>query len=66
MEFTTPHAVRKIKQFKNYNVLIEGQKQCTLQAMSFALNFHVLDIIERSDMLIVKGIVPIGRQPLGK
>lgn len=60
MEFSTPQAIRKIKLSQKTNMLIDGKKQCKLQAMSFALNYHKIDVTETLNELRVKGVVPIG------
>jgi hypothetical protein len=60
MEFNTPQAIHEIKLSQKSNVLINGKKQCKLQAMSFALNYHKVDVTETHNTLQVKGIVPVG------
>ncbi len=60
MEYSTPDAIREIKRSSRSEILIDGQEQCKLQAMSFALNYHKIDVTETPDSLQVKGVVPIG------
>ncbi len=60
MEFNTPDAIRKIKSSSKSKMLVNGKKQCKLQAMSFALNFHKIDVTDTPTGLQVKGVVPIG------
>ncbi len=60
MEFNTPQAIRQIKRSKKSNLLINGKKQCKLQAMSFALNYHKVEVTETLTELKVAGLVPIG------
>ncbi len=62
MEFNTPQAIRKIKLSNKVNLLINGEKKCKLQAMSFALNYHKVDVTETFDGLKIKGIVPVNSQ----
>ena len=45
MEFNTPQAIRKIKLSPKSTILINGKNQCKLQAMSFALKYHKIDVI---------------------
>ena len=59
MEFNTPQAIRKIKSCQKRNLLINGQHQCKLQAMSFALNYHRIDVTETLDSLKITGVVPV-------
>lgn len=60
MEFNTPQAIRKIKLSPKNKILIDGKNQCKLQAMSFALKYHKIDVTETFGELTVKGIVPVG------
>lgn len=60
MEFNTPQAIRKIKLSPQSKILIDGKNQCKLQAMSFALKYHKVDVTETLGELTVKGIVPVG------
>ncbi len=60
MEFTTPKAMKKIQSSLQAPVLVNGQVQSKLQAMSFALKYHTLDVTETDGGLQVKGIVPVG------
>ncbi len=60
MEFNTPQAIREIKLSPKKRMLINGKKQCKLQAMSFALNYHKVDVTETLDELQIKGVVPVG------
>ena len=60
MEFNTPQAIHKIKLSNKSNMLINGKKQCKLQAMSFALNYHKIDVTETSNELLNTGITPVG------
>jgi hypothetical protein len=59
MEFNTPQAIHEIKVSKKNRVLINGKKQCKLQAMSFALNYHKLDVTETLNELQIRGVVPV-------
>lgn len=60
MIFNTPQAIHKIKLSLRSPLLVNGKKQCKLQAMSFALNYHKVDVTETPQGLTVKGVVPIG------
>jgi len=60
MEFNTPQAIHEIKLSQKSKVLINGKMQCKLQAMSFALNYHKVDVTETTNELWVKGVVPVG------
>jgi len=60
MEFNTPQAIREIKLSKKNNVTINGKRQCKLQAMSFAFNYHKLDVKETINELQIKGVIPVG------
>ena len=60
MEFNTPQAIHKIKLSSQSKILIDGKNQCKLQAMSFALKYHKVDVTETLGELTVKGIVPVG------
>ncbi|KGJ86504.1 hypothetical protein [Colwellia psychrerythraea] len=60
MEFNTPQAIRKIKLSPQSTILINGKNQCKLQAMSFALKYHKVDVTETFGELTVKGVVPVG------
>ena len=60
MEFNTPEAIHKIKLSHQRNILINGKRQCKLQAMSFALKYHTVDVTETLGDLMVKGVVPVG------
>ncbi|WDE12556.1 hypothetical protein [Thalassomonas haliotis] len=59
MELNTPQAVRQIKSCNKDYAVVEGEKQSLLQAMSFALKFHKLNLIDQNGELFVKGIVPV-------
>jgi len=60
MEFNTPQAIHEIRLSSKNKVLINGKKQCKLQAMSFALNYHRIDVTETPKELQIRGLVPIG------
>ncbi len=60
MVYSTPEAIREIKKSPRNEILIDGQEQCKLQAMSFALNYHKIDVTETPDGVQVKGVVPVG------
>jgi len=60
MEFNTPQAIREIKLSPKSNMLINGKKQCKLQAMSFVLNYHKVDVTETQNELRVRGVIPVG------
>tara|TARA_B110000467_G_C17811193_1_gene210097 strand:- start:16 stop:201 length:186 start_codon:yes stop_codon:yes gene_type:complete len=60
MEFNTPQAIRAIKLSSKRKMLINGKNQCKLQAMSFALNYHKVDLTETPNELRIKGVVPVG------
>ena len=59
MEFSTPNAIRQIKANTHKNIWVEGQKQCPLQEMSFAFNYHTLNIIDSAEGLNIQGVVPV-------
>jgi hypothetical protein len=59
MEFSTPNAIRQIKANTHKELWVEGQKQCPLQAMSFAFNYHTLNIVDSAEGLSIQGIVPV-------
>lgn len=59
MELTTPQAVHQIKSCNREYAVVEGEKQSLLQAMSFALKFHKLNVIDRHGELYVQGTVPV-------
>jgi len=61
MEFDTPQAIRKIKLCPQSTILVDGKSQCKLQAMSFALKYHKVDVTETLGELTVKGIIPVGQ-----
>ena len=61
MEFHTSQAIRKIKLSHKKYALVDGKKQCLLQAMSFAINYHTLDVSEIHGELMVSGIKPVER-----
>ena len=60
MEFNTPQAIHEIKLSNKNNIRINGKKQCKLQAMSFALNYHKLDLTETPSELLIRGIIAVG------
>ena len=60
MELNTPQAIREIKLSPQNKILINGKNQCKLQAMSFALKYHKIDVTETLGELSVKGLVPVG------
>ena len=60
MEFNTPQAIHEIRLSKKSRLLINGKQQCKLQAMSFALNYHKVDVTETTNELLIKGVVPVG------
>ena len=59
MEFSTPNAIRQIKANAHKEMWVDGQKQCPLQAMSFAFKYHTLDISDSAMGLSIHGIVPV-------
>lgn len=59
MELNTPQAVHQIKSCNKDYAVVEGEKKSLLQAMSFALKFHKLNLIDQNGELFVKGIVPV-------
>lgn len=61
MEFSTPEAIHHIKESKKRYVIVEGQKQCLLQAMSFAINYHTVDVSESDGELFVTGTQAVKR-----
>ena len=61
MEYSTPNAIRQIKSHKEKAIIVEGQKTCPLEAMSFALNYHVLDITETDAAMMVTGVQAVTR-----
>ena len=67
MELDNPQAVRQIKSCNKDYAVVEGEKQSLLQAMSFALKFHKLNLIDQNGELYVKGTVPVdnGKSPPG-
>ena len=60
MEFNTPQAIREIKLSQKNRVVINGKDQCKLQAMSFALNYHRIDVTETTNELRIESIKPVG------
>ena len=60
MEFSTPKAIHQIKTKQHKDLLVDGKNYCALEAMTMALNYHQLSIIETPTSLIIKGTVPIG------
>ena len=61
MKYSTPNAIRQIKLSHHKTVLVDGEKCCTLIAMTMALNYHQLDITETTSCLTIKGVVPVER-----
>jgi len=61
MELRTPQAIHKIKLSKKDYALIEGKKSSILQAMSFAINYHKLDVTETQGELLITGTDPVIR-----
>lgn len=61
MELSTPRAIHKIKMSNKDNALVEGKQTSILQAMSFAINYHTLNVKETHDQLIVTGTTPVIR-----
>jgi hypothetical protein len=61
MELQTPQAIRAIKESKKTSALVDGRRCCILQAMSFAMNYHRLDVEENERELIVHGTMPVKR-----
>ena len=61
MEYSTPYAIRQIRSNNHKTIWINGQKQCPLQAMSFAFNYHKLDITESNRGLNITGTLPVVR-----
>lgn len=61
MEFSTPEAIHKIKVCNKNYAVVEGQRKCLLQAMSFAVNYHKLDITESEGELFVIGTQAVKR-----
>lgn len=59
MEFSTPNAIRQIKANAHKEMWVEGQKQCPLQAMSFAFKYHKIDISDSATGLDIQGTVPV-------
>jgi hypothetical protein len=55
MVFSAPKAINHIKASKKRYAIVEGQKQCLLQAMSFAVNYHTVDVTESDGELFVTG-----------
>ena len=60
MEFNTPQAIHEIRLSKKSRLLVNGKKQCKLQAMSFALNYHKIDVTASHNELLIKGLIPVG------
>mgnify|MGYP000474388349 FL=1 len=61
MEYSTPYAIRQIKSNNHKTMWINGEKQCPLQAMSFAFKYHRLDITDTGDSLNIVGTKPVVR-----
>lgn len=61
MEFSTPEALREIKNSKKDYAIINGEKTCILKAMTFAINYHVVDIKETAGQLFIKGVKVVKR-----
>lgn len=59
MEFTTPDAIREIKANTHKDMWVDGHKQCPLQAMSFALRYHKINISDSAQGLSIEGTVPV-------
>lgn len=59
MQYRTPQAVHQIKVSKKDYVLVDGHKLSILEAMSFAINYHTLDISESHGELCMKGLNPV-------
>jgi hypothetical protein len=62
MEFSTPNAIRQIKANTHRAMWVDGHKKCPLQAMSFALQYHKLDISDSAQGLNIHGTVPVSKQ----
>lgn len=56
MEYSTPNAIRQIKHHCTKSIHINGQPSCPLQAMSFALKYHKLDVTANASSVNVVGI----------
>ena len=54
MQLHTPKAIREIKRSTKSTILINGKKQCKLQAMTFALNYHSVDVTDTPEWLASK------------
>jgi len=61
MEFSTPEAIHQIKESNKRYAIVEGQKQCILQAMSFAVNYHKVDITTSDGEIFVTGTQAVPR-----
>jgi len=61
MELRTPQAINKIKMSNKNHALVDGKQTSILEAMSFAINYHTLDIKETSEQLTVTGTNPVIR-----
>jgi len=61
MELRTPQAIHKIKMSNKDHTLVDGKETSILQAMSFAINYHTLEVHETQDQLIVTGTNPVTR-----
>jgi hypothetical protein len=61
MIFTTVNAIKEIKKSDCKNVLLDGHSSGILNAMTFSLKYHSLDIKKGKDKhtLIVNGIKPV-------
>jgi len=59
MEFDTPEAIHQIKISKRTKILVDGKKQCKLQAMSYALKYHTIDVTETTSELSVSGTIAV-------
>ncbi len=59
MEFSTPNAIRQIKDNAHKEMWVDGEKLCPLQAMSFAFKYHKINIHSSPLGLNIHGTVPV-------
>jgi len=61
MEFSTPDAIRHIRSHRNEKIMIDGHSKCQLEAMTFAFNYHSINITKTNGSLSISGTVPVIR-----
>ena len=59
MEFNTPQAMHEIKESKKPYAIVDGKKQSLLEAMSYAFQYHTVDVSMINNELRVSGTCPV-------